>query len=487
MILFNVCLELFMVAVDQRVLLVALPTLARTFRSDLTTIQWTLLIYDITLIGLVITLGRIGDLFGRKRTYIAGFLLFIFFSGLCGLSRSAVQLIVFRFFQAVGGSMLTSNGRAIVTTVYPREQRGKALGYTSMAMHTGFLAGPTLGGFLIDTLGWRWIFYLNLPVGILGAYLAWKTMDETGGAEKGAKLDFIGAALLLVTNTLFIYTIRDLPYVGFRNPAAAISILLSVVGVFVFIWNELRVDTPILSLSLFRSRLFTFANLSLFFVTSTQSAIQFLMPFYLQSILGFTPSQMGWIIITNSVVIVMFAPMAGRLSDRYGSRPLCTTGAGLIVLGQFFIASLSRGASVLRIMSPLALSGLGLSIFNSPNQSAMLGSAPRDKVGAASGMAVTTGRIGASCGVALCTTLFTYALMLAGLTPAQIDLPENWGSFPDSFIHAFNHTVHIINGFTLLAVVFSALRGGKEQLTALGEFSSAHPASMKPLEVPGEE
>jgi len=193
LVLFNVCLELFMVAVDQRVLLVALPTLTRTFRTDLTTIQWTVLIYDITLVGLVIILGRIGDLYGRKRTYISGFLLFIFGSALCGLSQSALQLILCRFVQGVGGSMLTSNGRAIVTTVFPPEERGKALGYTSLALHSGFLAGPTLGGFLIDTLGWRWIFYINIPVGMLGAYLAWKTMEETGGEEKGAKIDFLAS------------------------------------------------------------------------------------------------------------------------------------------------------------------------------------------------------------------------------------------------------------------------------------------------------
>ncbi|MEA2658020.1 MAG: hypothetical protein QOF64_605, partial [Candidatus Binatota bacterium] len=192
-----------MVAVDQRVLLVALPTLTGTFGTDLTTVQWTLLIYDLTLIGLVITVGRIGDLFGRKRIYMTGFLVFIFGSALCGLSHSPAQLILFRCLQAIGGAMLTANGRAIVSTVFPPEERGKALGYTSVALHTGFLTGPTLGGFLIDTLGWRWIFYINLPVGILGAYLAWKTMEETGGDEKeGAKIDFVGAFLLLATNTL---------------------------------------------------------------------------------------------------------------------------------------------------------------------------------------------------------------------------------------------------------------------------------------------
>jgi EmrB/QacA subfamily drug resistance transporter len=320
-----------------------------------------------------------------------------------------------------------------------------------------------VGGFLIDSFGWRWIFYINLPVGLFGAYLAWKTMVETGGDEANARIDFLGAFLLLLANTVFLYAMNEVPHTGFRDSGVVSFIALAAIALIFFLRTEHRVEAPILSLSLFRSRLFTFANLSLLFITSTQAAIQFLMPFYLQSIMGFSPSKMGWIIITNSIVIVMVAPLAGRLSDRLGSRLLCTIGTSLIVMGQFFIASLTRGASIPRIMFPLALTGLGIAIYNTPNQNAILGSAPRDKVGAAAGMAVTTGRIGASCGVAFCTTLFTYGLTIAGLTRSQVEMPQSWGSFPDVFMRTFNHTVHIINFFTLLSVLFSAVRGGKRR------------------------
>ena len=390
-----------MVAVDQRVLLVALPTLTGTFGTDLTTVQWTLLIYDLTLIGLVITVGRVGDLFGRKRIYITGFLLFIFGSALCGLSHSPAQLILFRCLQAIGGAMLTANGRAIVSTVFPPEERGKALGYTSVALHTGFLTGPTLGGFLIDTLGWRWIFYINLPVGMLGAYLAWKTMEETGGDEKeGAKIDSVGAFLLLATNTLFLYTIRDLPHEGLNLTSISL-LVLSFTGLFLLIRTELRVEVPILSLSLFRSRLFTFANLSLFFITSSQAAIQFLMPFYLQSIMGFSPSKMGWIIIANSVVIVWLHRWPADSPIDLARASSVRSAASVIVLGQFFIASLARSASITReSLLPLALSGLGIAIFNTPSQNAILGSASRRQGWSeAANMAITNGRLGASCGV----------------------------------------------------------------------------------------
>ncbi|HYT56497.1 MAG TPA: DHA2 family efflux MFS transporter permease subunit [Verrucomicrobiae bacterium] len=463
LILFNVCVGQFIVGLDQRALLVALPTLTHTFNTSLTTIQWVLLIYDLLLIGTVITVGRLGDLFGRRRYYAAGFLVFVLGSALCGAAQSAWQIILFRGLQAVGGAMISANGRAIASVAFPASERGKAMGFASMAFHVGFLTGPTLGGFLIDTVGWRWIFYLNLPVGIWGAYLAWKLLEESKEDVKDISVDFPGAILLMATCSLFLYAMNQLPHLGWRDSSVAIMLMLSMVAGALFVFVELRSRMPILSFALFRNRLFTASMLSLFFITSTQSAISFLMPFYLQNILHFSPTHMGWILIANSVVIVLIAPIAGWLSDRMGSRLLCTAGSGLIVIGQFFIASLGVDSSIPRIILPLLLIGLGWAIFNSPNQSAILGSVPRDKVGTASGMNTTTARTGGAMGVALSATLFTYGLAAAGLTRAQVESPQLWGEAPELFVRSFNHTVHIVNIVTLLSVFFSAVRGRQQE------------------------
>ncbi|MBI4529059.1 MAG: MFS transporter [Deltaproteobacteria bacterium] len=462
LILLNVCVGQFIVGLDQRALVVALPTLTHSFQTNLTTIQWVLLIYDLILIGLVITVGRLGDLFGRRRIYTGGFLLFILGSALCGISRSPAQLILFRAVEAIGGSMIVANGRAIVSALLPSTQRGRALGFVSMAFHIGFLTGPTLGGFLIDTIGWRWIFYVNVPAGIWGSYLAWRVMEESRKDQKAVSIDFTGALLLLLTNSLFIYTMNQLPHLDWSHPTVLGTLALSGVALELFIFAELRARSPILSFSLFRNRLFSAAILSLFVISSTQSAINFLMPFYLQNVMGFSPFKMGWIIIANSAVIIMVAPIAGWLSDRLGSRLLCTVGSGLIVLSQFFIASLSLNSSVPRIILPLVLSGLGWAIFNSPNQSAILGSVPIDKVGTASGMTVTAARTGGAMGVGLSTTLFTYGLTALGSTPAQIESPESWSASREIFIGSFSHTVQIVNLFTLLSVFFSAVRGARK-------------------------
>ena len=463
LILLNVCVGQFIVGLDQRALLVALPTLTHTFNTSLTTIQWVLLIYDLLLIGTVITVGRLGDLFGRRRFYAAGFLVFVLGSALCGAAQSAWQIILFRGLQAVGGAMISANGRAVASVAFPASERGKAMGFASMAFHVGFLTGPTLGGFLIDTIGWRWIFYLNLPVGIWGAYLAWKLLEESREDVKDISVDLPGAILLMATYSLFLYAMNQLPHVGWRDSSVAIMLILSMIAGALFVFVELRARMPILSFSLFRNRLFTASMLSLFFITSTQSAISFLMPFYLQNILHFSPTHMGWILIANSVVIVLVAPIAGWLSDRMGSRLLCTVGSGLIVVGQFFIASLGIDSSIPRIIFPLLVIGLGWAIFNSPNQSAILGSVRHDEVGTASGMNTTTARTGGAMGVALSATLFTYGLATAGLPRAQVESPQSWGEAPEIFVHSFNHTVHVVNIFTLLAVFFSAVRGRREE------------------------
>jgi EmrB/QacA subfamily drug resistance transporter len=332
------------------------------------------------------------------------------------------------------------------------------MGLASMAFHIGFLTGPTLGGLLIDTIGWRWIFYLNLPAGLWSAYLAWKLLEESKEVGE-VSVDFPGAILLMVTYSLFIYAMNQLPHVGWKDATVVSMIALSLLSFAVFVFAERRAKMPILSFSLFRNRLFTASMLSLFFITSTQAAISFLMPFYLQNILHFSPLQMGWIMITNSVIIVLIAPIAGWLSDRMGSRLLCTVGSLLIVISQFFIAALGLDASIPRIVIPLMLSGLGWAIFNSPNQSAILGSVPRDKLGTASGMNTTAARTGGAMGVALSATLFTYGLTSAGLSPVAVESPQSWGDSPEIFVRSFNHTVHIVNVFTLLAVFFSAVRG----------------------------
>ena len=458
LILLSVCIGQVIVGLDLRAITVALPTLTTSFRSEFTTIQWTILVYDLVLIGLIITMGRLGDLFGRRRFYSLGFLIFVVASALCGIAQTIGQLIFFRALQAIGGSMIAANGRAIVSVNLPQEERGRALGLTSTAFHIGFLTGPALGGFLIDTIGWRWIFYINVPFSLWGAYLAWKVVPETRTKEKFA-VDIPGALLLLVTNGLFIYAIDQLPRVGWRHPLFLSTLALSVISLSFLLRIEARVKTPILALSMFRDRLFSAGISSLFLIAGTLSAINFLLPFYLQYLLGYSPSQVGWIIVVDSVIIMIMAPIAGALSDRLGSRLLCTIGCAIVALAQFFLATLDIHASLLRIMFPLVIWGVGWALFNAPNQSSILGAVSQEKIGAAAGMIATTARAGGAMGVALSATLFGHLLAAAGLSGSQVGLAESWRAEPEIFMNAFSTTIYVLNVFTTLAVIFSAVRG----------------------------
>lgn len=439
--------------------------MAKIFDTPFTTIQWTILVYDLVLIGLIITMGRLGDLFGRRRFYSLGFLIFVTGSAICGLTQSTGQLIFFRAVQAIGGSMIAANGRAIVSVNLPVEERGRALGLTSTAFHIGFLTGPSLGGFLIDSIGWRWIFYINLPFSLAGAYLAWKVVPETRmesatDPNKNA-IDAAGALLLLLTNGLFIYAIDQLPRVGWHHPSFLVTLGLALIAGMFLLHTEARAAAPILTLSMFRIRPFSAGIASLFLIAATLSAINFLLPFFLQNLLGYSPSQVGWIIVADSVIIMVIAPIAGALSDRLGSRLLCTIGVAVIAVAQIFLATLNLHSSLARIMLPLIIWGIGWALFNAPNQSSILGAVRQERIGAAAGMIATTARTGGAMGVALSATLFGYLLDGAGVPSSQVNSPEGWRAAPEIFMSGFSTTIFVLSGFTALAVFLSAVRGAR--------------------------
>lgn len=462
-----VCTGLFMIALGNRSMLVSLPTLTEFFQTTVAVIQWTLLVYDLAVIGLVLTLSRLGDLFGRKRIFVSGFLLFTFGSALCGLAQTPIQLIAFRIIQGIGGAMIMANGSAIIVASVPAAERGKSLALTSAAFHAGFLTGPSLGGFVIDFIGWRWVFFINLPIGLAAAYFCWKFMPESTRSKQPEKIDFIGAVYLLLSMSGLVYAMNQMPILGLTHTLVLSSLLAFGSGLILFIRTELRTQAPLLNLSLFRSRSFSAASLALLFVTFTQSSITLLMIFYLQNLMGFTPSQMSWIIIANSVAVILFAPLAGRLSDRFGSRVLCTLGTALVVLGQYLIASLTLHSSLFDMVFPLALGGLGWAMFNSPNQSTMLATVPADHIGAASGMNMTTARIGGAVGLAVGSALFTYGLSTGGLPSAEMASSVGSTDAQEVFLKSFKHTIHVLNFFGLLAVFFSAVREQKTRLVQL--------------------
>jgi EmrB/QacA subfamily drug resistance transporter len=456
--LVNVCLGQFISALDSRSVTVALPTISIYFNSSMALVQWIPLAYQLTVIGFVLSMARLGDMLGRKKIYALGFLLLTLGSACSGLSTGMWQLIAFRVLAGIGGAVIMGNGRAIVSTVYAQEGRGPALGLTSMAFHLGYIIGPSLGGFLIDTAGWRWIFFVNLPVAAAAAFMAWKVLPETAGERGKYSLDLMGMMTLLLTVVSLILGLQQIAKSGVTwftvaaFPAAAIFLAL-------LLNFERRSPAPLLDLSLFKVRMLSAGVLSNLFIVTCHSATFFLLPFYLQGILHFTPTQVGVTIIFFSMVIVFLAPVGGWLGDRFGSRALCTAGSILTVASMLALSRLGADSGHAAVIIPLMILGLGWSLFQAPNLSALFGAVEARHVGAVSGISLTSANIANAMGVAVGSVLFLRGLNYFGLSGSAVPAYTQWAQSPGIFIKAFQSSWLIIAGLAASAIATSAMRG----------------------------
>ena len=456
--LINVCLGQFMTALDSRSVIVALPTISIYFDTSLAVVQWIPLAYQLTIIGLVLSLARLGDMVGRKKIYGLGFLLLALGSACCGLSTGLWQLIAFRVLAGIGGAMVLANGRAVVSTLYAHEGRGRALGLTSMAFHLGYITGPSLGGFLIDTVGWRWIFFVSLPVALAAAFMAWKVLPETVSDKRQYSIDPMGMVTLLLTVVSLILGLQQIAKSGV-GWFAITAFLVGAIFLGLLLHVERKAPAPLLDLSLFRVRMLTAGIVSHFFVVISHSSTFFLLPFYLQGILHFTPTQVGVTIIFFSLVIVFLAPVGGWLGDRLGSRLLCTLGSIMTVISMLAFSRLGADADYAAVIIPLMILGLGWSLFQSPNLSAVFSAVEPRHVGAVSGISLTAANIANAVGVAVASVLFLRWLNFYGLSGSGLPVYTQWAQSPEVFIKAFQSSWLVITGLTAIAVVTSVLRG----------------------------
>jgi EmrB/QacA subfamily drug resistance transporter len=456
--LFNVCLGQFMSALDSRSVIVALPTISVYFNSSLALVQWIPLAYQLTIIGFVLSMARLGDMLGRKKIYGLGFLLLTLGSACSGLSAGLWQLIAFRVVAGVGGAVVMGNGRAIVSTVYAQKGRAQALGLTSMAFHLGYIIGPSLGGFLIDTVGWRWIFFVTLPVAVAAASMAWKVLPETAGQRGKYSLDSMGMVTLLLTIVSLILGLQQIAKSGFSVvPLAGFAAAAIFLGSLLHF--ERKSPAPLLDLSLFRVRMLTAGVLSNLFIVTAHSSTFFLLPFYLQGILHFSPTQVGFTIIFFSLVIVFLAPVGGWLGDRLGSRLLCTAGSVLTVASMLALSRLGAAAGYAAVIIPLMILGLGWSLFQAPNLSAIFSAVEARHVGSVSGISLTSANIANAMGVAVGSVLFLRGLNYFGLSGSAVPAYTEWAASPEVFLKAFQISWLIIAGLATIAIATSAMRG----------------------------
>ena len=413
-ILLSVGMGVFLATIDASIVNIALPTLVKTFSIKFSVVQWVALSYMLTIATLILSMGRLGDVKGKKRIYLSGMIIFTLSSIFCGLSQTIYWLIFFRVIQGIGASMMASLGAALVTESFPSSERGRALGTIGGIVAIGIITGPVVGGILIDTLSWHWIFFVNIPIGIIGSFMVLRFVPAST-IIKEQKFDFAGAGLMFISILSFLLSLTLGQNLGFRHPVIIMLFGIWMITFIFFLYLELHVEHPMIDLHIFRNSLFSL-NLFTGFISFVATAgVVLLMPFYLENVLGYDPHQVGFLLATVPVSAGIASPLSGILSDRFGSRAISTVGLIFIVTGFYSLTTLSASTTVLGYVLRFLPVGLGLGIFQSPNNSAIMGTAPKKYLGIVSGLLSISRTLGQTSGIA--------TIVLSG-RPVSHSMPE---------------------------------------------------------------
>ena len=404
----------FMSALDGSVVNTVLPVLGRDLHASVAAIEWVATIYLLVVSALLLGVGRAGDLRGHKRMYIAGFVLFVIGSALCGAAPSSHVLVAMRALQGIGAAMLFANSPAILTKTFPAAQRGRALGAQATFTYLGLTAGPSLGGWLADAFGWRSVFYINVPVGVIGIILGLRVIEDDRPERKTERFDYQGAMLFTAGLVSLLIALDQGHAWGWQSPLTLSLIAIAVAMLIAVLVVERRRSDAMLDLSLFRSRVFSAATASALLNYICVYAVLFVLPFLLIQGRGLDTRHAGLVLTAQPIIMAIVAPISGALSDRIGSRFLATMGMVVLAAGLFIIARLSAAGSLIEIAAGLAVIGLGIGLFSSPNNSALMGAAPRHRQGIAAGVLATARNVGMVLGVGLAGAVFTTILARGG-------------------------------------------------------------------------
>ncbi|ADX86531.1 MFS transporter [Saccharolobus islandicus] len=463
-ILFILTLGSLMAAVDTTIVLLALPTITSSLHTDLLSSIWVLLAYMIVISVLSTQAGRIGDLFGKGKIYNLGFVIFTAASALCGISTNIDMLIIFRIIQAIGGAMLVANSSSIVADVFPPDRRGKAYGITSLGWNIGALVGIVLGGVLTTFLGWQYIFYINVPIGIAAVILGIMNIKDIN--KINTKLDIPGAILLGISLGLISLSLMFIAASGISTDSV-IELILGIVLIPFFLLNEIRSKYPIINLKVFKIRLLTYSILANFLQAIGGLSLSFLLIMYLQGVRGLSPLDSSLLLTPGYVIASILAPFMGKVADR--GKPGVVAGIGLIfifitLILYFFL--LTPITDYYLIVGISAITGIGSAMFWPSNSTAIMFYAPKEYYGSVSGLSRTLGNIG---------TILSYVL---SIVVATLSIPRNVafeifigtttlnGDVSATFVNGLHFAFLISSIIIVVAMIFSFMSGkSKESVT----------------------
>jgi EmrB/QacA subfamily drug resistance transporter len=425
---------------------IALPSIGKELSLDAVMLGWIATAYLLSSATFLVPFGRIADIYGRKKIFTCGMVIYTLSSLFAGMASSAHMLISCRVFQGIGGAMLAGTAVALLTTVFPANERGKVLGINVAAAYIGLSLGPVLGGILTQHFGWRNIFFPSafLGLAVIGVVL-WKLKGEWTGA-KGERFDVAGSVIYSLGLVALVYGFTLLPAMS-----GVWLIVGGIIGLSAFTRWELRTRSPVLDISLFRnSRAFTFSNLAALINYSATWAVSLLISLYLQYLKGFNPQSAGLILVAMPAMQAIFSPLAGRLSDRIEPRLIASAGMALTTVGLIIFIFLNKETPLAFIIGNLILMGLGFALFSSPNTNAVMSSAPKTAYGVASATLATMRQVGMVFSMGVAMLLFALYIGRVQITP------EYYSLFQESMKTSF-----IIFAILCFGGIFASLARGK--------------------------
>ena len=397
---------------------IALPSIAEEFKADAITLAWIPTIYLLAAAVFLVPFGKLADIYGRKKIFLSGIIVYTISSFLCAIANSSMALLFFRVIQGFGGAMIFGTGVALLTSIFPQNERGKVLGINTASVYSGASFGPLIGGFLTQHLTWRSIFFLNAILGIIVIFFVLVFLKGEWKFSTGDKFDLAGATVYSISLVLLLYGIADLP-----GTTAILFIACGLFGTLLFVLHELRTECPIINVRLFkRNSVFAFSNLAALINYAATAGVGFLMSLYLQYVKGISPQNAGVILVSQAVVMACVAPVAGRLSDRVEPRIISSAGMFLTFLALVCLAFVSDGINLGIIVIILVLLGAGLGLFSSPNTNAVMSSVDKRYYGVASATLATMRIIGQMSSLAIAMLFISLFIGNVQITGAVIPL-----------------------------------------------------------------
>ena len=444
--------------VDGSIVNIALPDLRQVFGTDAGTVVWVSIIFLLSSVGLMLTLGSLGDAVGRKRVFLSGFVVFGVGLLAASFSQTLAQLLAARAVQGVGQALIISNGNALVVAAFPPTERGRALGIENAVVGVGLASGAPLGGFLLDALGWQALFWTRIPFMAVFLVMGLLVLRPDGKGTKPVAFDLTGAVTVFAAMSTFILALNRGPVLGWTDPLILGLGAGAVVSAAWFLLAERRAQTPVLELSLFRSRMFSASNAASAFQFLSQGAIIILMPFFLQDARGLTPFHAGVVLVTLPASRMVAGPIAGWVADKVSARSITTTGLVLMTVAYVGLRAVGLDTPMVWLVVLLLAEGIGSSIFGPANNSAVMGSAPPTHLGTASGMIATVRQASQTTGLALAATLFStfqagHEERLIGQGTAAALAERQAASL------GVQEVLTVMLAFLVVATIVSALRG----------------------------